>query len=102
MFEGSKHELRSCKDEGSCDKEEDYSPILEGPKYLDSSDKTSGSEHNYITLAISPEMRSRVSSPERTSNSDSTSPETSAPKGATQLNPAPESLNANPMVATDV
>ena len=47
-------------------------------------------------------MISRVSSLERTFNSDSTSPETSAPKGATQLNPALESLNTNPMATTDV
>ena len=47
-------------------------------------------------------MRSRVSSPVRTSNSDNTSPETSAPEGAPQLNPTPENLNANIMVATDI
>ena len=83
LFEGSENELRSCEDEGSCNEEEDYSLILEGPEDLDSSDKTSGSEHNYITVAISPETRSRVSSPKRTSNLDSTSHETSVQEGAT-------------------
>ena len=73
MFEGSEHELRSCKDEGSCDEEEDYSPISEGLEDPDSSKETSRLVHNYITLSISPEMRSRVSSPERTSNTDNTS-----------------------------
>ena len=102
LFEGSKHKLRSCKDEGYCNEEEEYSSILKGPEDLDSSDETSGSEHNYKTPSISPEMRSRVSSPERTSNSDSTSPEISSPEGATQLNPAPESLNSNPMAAIEV
>ena len=53
LFEGSKHELQSCEDKGSCDEEEDYSPISEGPEHLDSSEKTSRLEHNYITLAIS-------------------------------------------------
>ena len=100
LFEGSKHELQWCEDEGSCDEEEDYSSILEGPEDLDSTDETSRSEHNYITLAISLETRSRVSSPKRTSNLDSISPETSAPEGATQLNPALE--NANPMAVADV
>ena len=60
LFEGSEHELWSCEDEGSCNKEEDYSLILEGPKDPDSSDETSGLEHNYITPAIFPKTRSRV------------------------------------------
>ena len=102
LFEGSEHKLRSCEDEGSYDEEEDYSPILEGTKNLDRSNKTSRSEHNYITPTISPETRSRVSSPGRTSNSDNTSPETSAPEGTPQLNPTPENLNANIMAKTDV
>ena len=75
LFEGRKHELCSCKDEVSYNEYEDYSLISEGVEDLEGSDETSGSEHNYITPAISPEMRSRVSSPERTSNSDSTRPE---------------------------
>ena len=49
-----------------------------------------------MTPAISPNTRSR------TSNSDSTSLETSAPEGATQLNPTPENLNANLMATTYV
>ena len=83
LFEESRHKLWSYEDEGSCDEEEEYSPILEGPEDPESFDETSGSEHNYITLDISPETRSRVSCPERTSNLDNTSPETSAPEGAT-------------------
>ena len=31
LFEESQHKIWSCEDEGSCDEEEDYSPILEGP-----------------------------------------------------------------------
>ena len=77
MFKGSEHELWSCKDEVSCDKEEDYNPILELPEYSKYSEETLGSKHNYITPAISPETRSRVSSLERTSNMDSTIPKTS-------------------------
>ena len=102
MFEGSEHELQSCEDEGPCDEEEDYSLISEISEDSDSSNKTSGSDHNYITLAISLETMSRVSSPERTSNTDSTIPRTSVQEGAAQLNPLPKSLNTNPMVATDV
>ena len=102
MFEGSEHEIQSCKDEGSCVEEEDYSLILEGAKDSNSFDKTSGLEHNYITPTISPETRYRVSSLERTSNPDNTSPEISAQEGTTKLNPTLESLNANPMATTDV
>ena len=32
LLEEREHELRSCEDEGSCNEEEDYSLILEGPK----------------------------------------------------------------------
>ena len=63
LFEGSEHELRSYKDEGSCDEEEEYRPISEGPEDSKDSKETSRSGHNYITLAISPEVRSRISSP---------------------------------------
>ena len=102
MFEGNEHEIWSCKDEGSCDEEEDYNLISEGPKYFEDSEETSGSEHNYITPAISPEARSRVSSPERTGNTDSASPGTSAQEGTPPLNPVPEEPHANSMAATDV
>ena len=36
FFKGSKHEHRSCEDEGYCDEEEDYIPISEGPENSDS------------------------------------------------------------------
>ena len=78
MFEGSEHELRSYEDEGSCNEEEDYSPISKGPKYSEDFTETLRSRHNYITPAISPEVISIVSSPKRTANTDSASPVTSA------------------------
>ena len=102
LFEGSKHELWSCEDEGSYDEEEDYNPISKGPEDSKDSEETSGSEHNYITPTISPETRSRVSSPERTTNMDSTTPRTSAQGGTPPLNPVLEDPNANSMAVTDV
>ena len=43
LFEGSEHEIQSCKDEGSCDEEEYYSPISKEPKEPDRSEETSRS-----------------------------------------------------------
>ena len=52
FFDGSEHKLWSCKDEGSCDEEEDYNLISEGPEDSKDSDEKSGSNHNYITPTI--------------------------------------------------
>ena len=51
------------EDQGSCDEEEDYSPISEGPEDSEDFEEMSRSGCNYITPTISPEVRSRVSSP---------------------------------------
>ena len=66
LFEESENELRSYEDEGSCDEEEDYIPILEGTEDYEDSVEMPRSRCSYITPAISPEVRSRVSSPKRT------------------------------------
>ena len=50
LFKGSKHEIQSYEDEGSYDEEEEYSPILEGPKDYEDSVETPRSGRNYITL----------------------------------------------------
>ena len=42
LFKESEHKLRSHEDEGSCDEEEDYNPILEGSKDSKDSIKTMG------------------------------------------------------------
>ena len=102
LFEESEHELQSQVDKRYYDEEEDYSSISEGPEDPYSSDETLGSDYNYLTPAISLETRSRVSSPERTPNMDSTSPRTSAKGGTPHLNTGLEDLDANSMPTTDV
>ena len=52
LFKGRKNELWSYEDEGSCNEEEDYIPILKGPEYFEDFEETSGSERNYITPEI--------------------------------------------------
>ena len=101
MFEESEHELWSYEDEGSCDEEDDYSPISEGPKAEDSAE-TSRLGRNYITPTISQEVRYRVSSPENTANTDSAIPVTSVWEGTPPMNSKLENPNSNSMVATDV
>ena len=54
LFEESEHELQSQVDEGSCDEEEDYSSILEGPEDSEESTETPSSVRNYITPGVSP------------------------------------------------
>ena len=57
---------------------------------------------NYITPAISPEVRSRVSSPEMTINTDSASPVTSTQEGTPPLISIPENIDANSIAVMDV
>ena len=57
---------------------------------------------DYITPAISPEVRSRVSSPERTATIGSVSPATSVREGTPPVNSEPGNPDTNSMVATDV
>ena len=59
LFEVSEHKLRSKEEKGSCDEEEDYSPILEGVKELEESTETPRSRCNYITPGVSSKTRSR-------------------------------------------
>ena len=77
MFEKSEHKLWSYEDEEYCDEEKDYSPILEGPEDSEDSKEMSRSRRNYITPAISLEIRSIFSSPERSANTYSARPITS-------------------------
>ena len=73
LFEASEYEVESRLDEGSCNEEEQYSPILEGAEESEETVETPRSGHNYITPVVSPEVRSRASSPERDVNTDSAS-----------------------------
>ena len=57
---------------------------------------------NYITPSISPEVRSRISSPERTANTGSVSPVISVREGTPPMNYEPENLDANSMATMDV
>ena len=63
LFKETEHKLQSQRSEGSCDEEEDYSPILEGAEDSEESHKTPRSGRNYITPGISLEVRYRVLSP---------------------------------------
>ena len=102
LFEESEHELRSHEEKGSCDKEEDYSPISKGPKYFEDSADMSRLRCNYITPTISLEVRFVVSSLERSANMDSASPVTSAREGTPPLNSEPENPSTNSMAVKDV
>ena len=58
--------------------------------------------HNYITPAISLEVRSRVPSPERTTNTDNAGTTSNTLEGIPPLNPLPENLDANSMVGPNI
>ena len=63
IIEESEHKLWLHEDEGSCDEEEDYSLISEGAEEYEESKETPRLGRNYITLGVSLEVISRVSSP---------------------------------------
>ena len=64
--------------------------------------ETPRSGHNYITLAISPEVRSRVSSLERTTNSDKPGTVTNMLESMPPLNPLLENSDANSISGVDI
>ena len=102
LFEESDHELRSQVYEGYSNKEEDYSPILEGAEDFEEIVKTPRSGRNYITPGVSPEVRSRASSLERIVNTDSASVVTTAQEGTPPLEYSSDNLDANSMAGEDI
>ena len=101
-FNEIEHELQSQVDEGSCDEEEDYSPILEGEKESKECEETPRSRCNYLTLGVSPEVRSRASSPERVVNTNSASTTTNAQESIPPLDHLLENLDNNAMAGVDI
>ena len=102
LFEESEHELQSQLDEGSCDKEEDYSLISEGAEESEESVETPRSRRDYITLGVSLEVRYRASSPERVTNTDSANTATSAHEGTPPINYSSDNPDANSMAGHDI
>ena len=98
MFEESEHKFGLDEDKGYCDEEQEYNLISEGPEGSEDSIETPRLGHNYITPTISPEVRYRVSSPERTTNTDNIGTVTDTMEGISLLNPLPEDPDANSMV----
>ena len=54
LFEESEYEVELRLDEGSCDEEEDYSPISEGVEESKEYAEAPRSGRNYITPGVSP------------------------------------------------
>ena len=102
MFEESEYEVELRLDEGSCNKEEDYSLICEGAEESEEYAETPRSGHNYTILGVSLEVRSRASSPERVVNIDSASIATSAQGSPPPLNYSLDNLDANSMARSDI
>ena len=65
-------------------------------------EETPRSGHDYITPGVSPEVRSRASSPERVVNIDSASTATSAQEGTPTLNYSSNKHDANSMDGHDI
>ena len=88
--------------EGYYDEEEDYSLISEGVEESKESAETPKSGHDYITLGVSHEVRSRASSLERVVNTNSASTPTSAKEGTPPLHYSSEYLDGNSMAGEDI
>ena len=102
LFEESEYEVESRLNEGSCNKEEYYSPIFEGVEESEEFVETPRSGRNYITPGVSLEVRSRTSSPERVVNTDSASTTTSAQGISPSLNYSLDNLDANLMARAHI
>ena len=75
---------------------------MEGPKDSEDSVETPRSGHYYITPVISPEVIYRVSSLDRTTNTDNFGTTTNTPEGIPPLNPLLGNLDANSMDGVDI
>ena len=88
--------------EGYRDEEEDYSLIYEGAEESEDTVETPRSWHNYITPGVSPEVRSRASSPERVVNTNSASTTTNAQESIPPLDHLLDNLDNNAMAGVDI
>ena len=90
------------EDEGSCDEEEDYSPISKGAKESEESMETPRSGCNYITPGVSSKVISQASYPERVVNTDSPSTTTSTQEKTPPLDQSSDNLDTNAMARADI
>ena len=102
LFEESEYEYETWLDEGSYDEEEYYSLISEGVEESKESMETLRYIRNYTTPRVSPEVRSRASSPERAINIDSASTMNSVEESPPPLNYSLENPDANLMAGADI
>ena len=102
LIEEGEYEVESWLDKGYCNEEEEYILISEGAEDSEETAESPRSGCQYITPEVSPEVRSRASSPKRVVNTDSASTVTSTQEIPPSLNHSLEKPDANSMAGEDI